>query len=203
LDNLPQTPIESVDLGSLIDLPPLESLPSGEKSRWDAMMEELSKTDLTPKPSLGEAALPEEWETETPATGMIEQAETPDKEPAKEAPSVDQPSEQPPAPSILVTSDELPQIITADMLRARRAQRKAIDFNDKDFEIPAELLAGYDEDIEDEPEIEEDDAPAVGSRGKEKPKGKKAVGAAKPDKRPKKQKKWRPARPEDDLDDLY
>jgi hypothetical protein len=100
-----------------------------------------------------------------------------------------------------VTSDELPQIITADMLRARRAQRKSIDFSDKDFEIPAELLAGYDKDIEDEPG-EDEDYTLLGGKGKEKPKGKKTIGA-KPDRKSKKQKKWRPVLTEDDLDDLY
>jgi N utilization substance protein A len=205
LESLPQTPIESVDLDSLIELPPLESIPSGERSRWDAVVEELSKTDLPSRSGLGEAALPEAWETEPSVTEAPDQAETPGEEQGVETPSADQPSDPAVIPN-LVTSDELPQIITADMLRARRAQRKAMDFGDKDFEIPAELLAGYQGEAEDEPdveEMEEDFASVAGGKGKEKPKAKKAVSAAKPEKKAKKQKKWRPALPEDDLDDLY
>lgn len=196
LEGFPQTPIESVDLGSLLDLPPLESLPSGEKSRWDAMMDGLSKTDLSPQPNLGEAALPEDGGVEPSATEMADEVETPGDEPG-----ADTQSSQPAAPA-LVTGDELPQIITADMLRARRAQRKAMDFDDKNFEVPAELLAGYKEDLEEEPEEEEVDAPIAGSRGKERPK-RAAASAAKPDKKPKKQKKWRSALPEDDGDEPY
>lgn len=192
LESLSQTPIESVDLESLIDLPPLETFSSGEKSRWDALVEGLSETDLAPQPSLGEAALSDDWEAETPEVEDGGGDETPDVEPDAEPVPADQPS----APS-LVASDELPQIITADMLRARRAQRKTMDFEDKDFEVPAELLAGYEEEIEDE--LEE-----PSGRGKDKSKGKKSVtSAAKPEKKSKKQKKWRPARAGDDLEDLY
>jgi hypothetical protein len=180
----------------------MEAVSSGEKSRWDAMMEGLSKTDLTLRPSLGEAALPEDWETEPPVTEELDQAEAPVEEPDAEVPPVEQPTDHAVLPNPVMTSDELPQIITADMLRARRAQRKAIDFSDKDFEIPAELLAGYDEELDGEAEEEEDYTPGAG-RGKEKTKGKKAISAAKPEKKSKKQKKRRPARPEDDLDDLY
>jgi N utilization substance protein A len=92
LENLPQTPIESVDLGSLIELPPLESIPASEKSKWDAVMEELSKTDLTPRPSLGEAIAPEDWETELPVPEAVDQAETPEAEPGAVEPPADQPS---------------------------------------------------------------------------------------------------------------
>jgi len=41
--------------------------------------------------------------------------------------------------------EALPEIITADMLRARQEQRKSVDIADADFEIPAELLVGLNE----------------------------------------------------------
>ncbi len=48
-------------------------------------------------------------------------------------------------------SEALPEIITADMLRARQEQRKAADLDSQDFEIPVELLVGLDEkDLESE-----------------------------------------------------
>ncbi|MEZ4710687.1 MAG: transcription termination factor NusA [Caldilineaceae bacterium] len=53
--------------------------------------------------------------------------------------------------------DELPDVITADMLRARMSQRQKINVDSGDFEIPAELLVGLDEDevLFDEEEEEE------------------------------------------------
>lgn len=50
----------------------------------------------------------------------------------------------------MTTQEELPEVITADMLRARMAERKKFNFADEDFEVPAELLAGYDEEELDE-----------------------------------------------------
>ena len=85
----------------------------------------------------------------------------------------------------LLGGDELPDVITADMLRARMAQRKEIDFNSPDFEIPAELLEGLE--VEDEwDDLEEEELPR-GKRGK----------ADKVDKKAKK-KKRRPASTDDD-----
>ncbi len=57
---------------------------------------------------------------------------------------------------------ELPEVITADMLRARMAERKKVVM-DEDFEIPAELLAGLEE-IEAAPDEEEWDERAKASR---------------------------------------
>lgn len=37
---------------------------------------------------------------------------------------------------MMLSGEDLPEVITADMLRARMAQRRDIDFNDADFEIP-------------------------------------------------------------------
>lgn len=86
---------------------------------------------------------------------------------------------EPISPAIPGAPEPLPQVITADMLRARMAQRKKETAPQRmDFDVPEELLAGYTEKIE-----EEDIAEETGAKGKGK--AKKA-----PDKKAK--KKWRP-----------
>lgn len=63
-------------------------------------------------------------------------------------PVTPKPTEDAPAE---VGQEQLPEVITADMLRARMAERKKFTFSEADFEVPAELLAGYEEeDAEDE-----------------------------------------------------
>ena len=98
---------------------------------------------------------------------------------------------------------ELPQVITADMLRARMAQRRRdINFNEADFEVPEELLAGIDE--EDPEEIwEEGDerkakAPAKGKKTKAK-----KVAPEKADKRVKKKKRRTSFGDEEDFDSYF
>lgn len=81
-----------------------------------------------------------------------------------------------------IGSEELPEVITADMLRARMAERKKYTFGEEDFEIPPELLKGYEE---------EDDFLEHGGKGKGKVKGKKS--APKPKgkgKKPAPQRPW-------------
>ena len=93
---------------------------------------------------------------------------------SSEAPPVE---ETPTAPLVITGADELPSVITADMLRARRAQRKAMDFANESFEIPEELLAGIEERSgEFEEELEEE---ILESRGKPRGKGKVEKGKAK------------------------
>ncbi len=67
-------------------------------------------------------------------------------------------------------AEELPEVITADMLRERMAQRREIDFDDADFEIPAELLVGLEDYLEEDDESEEDGEWADGGKGKAKKK---------------------------------
>jgi N utilization substance protein A len=87
--------------------------------------------------------------------------------------------------------DTLPEVITADMLRARKG--KGIDMSG-DFEIPAELLVGLDEEEVDVWAEDEDD------RKKDRVKGKAPVKPAKgkakkaEPKAASKGKKWRPPR---------
>jgi N utilization substance protein A len=74
----------------------------------------------------------------------------------------------------LMSAVDLPEVITADMLRARMAQRKE-GLGDEEMEVPAELLVGLTEDKADEVEnlIEaEGKAPKAaksGKKGKKKP----------------------------------
>ncbi|MCS6828037.1 MAG: transcription termination factor NusA [Caldilinea sp.] len=85
-------------------------------------------------------------------------------------------------------SEKLPEVITADMLRARMAERKKFTFSEEDFEVPPELLKGYEED---------DDFFEQGSKGKGKAKGKKS--APKPKAKSKKPSSRRPWEDEDDF----
>ena len=117
----------------------------------DAFQRSLEAVQLTP-----EAALPSE--------APFDEKETP-------APA--------PPPSTAKTGDALPEIITADMLRARMAQRKEMDMRAVEIEIPEELLAGYKE------EGEGDAAGSADQRGKSKTKAKKGA-----DKKGK--KRWHP-----------
>lgn len=79
----------------------------------------------------------------------------------------------------------LPEVITADMLRQRMAERKAA-FNLDEVEIPEELLAGLDEE-EDEDELL---APKKGKKAKA------------PAKKAKKKKRPKPRRPDDEEDEF-
>lgn len=85
-------------------------------------------------------------------------------------------------------SEKLPEVITADMLRARMAERKKFTFSEEDFEVPPELLKGYEED---------DDFFEQGGKGKGKAKGKKS--APKPKAKTKKPASRRPWEDEDDF----
>lgn len=104
-----------------------------------------------------------------------------------------------PTTDVMTRPDELPQVITADMLRARMAQRRReSSFTEAEFEIPEELLVGIDEE-EAEEEIwdEAADAKAKGTKSKKV----KAVKKGQPekfDKRAPKKKKRRTTFGDDD-----
>ncbi len=94
------------------------------------------------------------------------------------------------SPATKTTEEELPQVITAAMLRERMAQRKQQNLGT--IEIPQELLAGYGGPID--TSKDDDDRNKV---------VKKAGASAKAaDKKPKK-KKWRPADSGDEYEDIY
>jgi len=131
-----------------------------------------SEEELPPEPVSFQEPLDFEVELEGAADEEIEAPEA--EETAEQAESEE------PALADLTMGDELPEVITADMLRARRNVNVDMD----DFEIPAELLAGLDEeDWEDE---DEEDVPAKKGKSKVKAKPKKPArpeAKAKPKKR--------------------
>lgn len=131
-----------------------------------------SEEELPPEPVSFQEPLDFEVELEGAAEEEIEAPEA--EETAEQAESEE------PALADLTMGDELPEVITADMLRARRNVNVDMD----DFEIPAELLAGLDEeDWEDE---DEEDVPAKKGKSKVKAKPKKPArpeAKAKPKKR--------------------
>jgi hypothetical protein len=94
--------------------------------------------------------------------------------------------------------DALPEVITADMLRARKNKGLTLA---QDFEIPAELLVGLDEEVvEDEWDEDDGDLKARGKGGKAPAKAA-AKGKAKKPAKPEakaKGKKWRPQLTDDD-----
>ncbi len=87
-----------------------------------------------------------------------------------------------------IGSEALPEVITADMLRARMAERKKFTFSEEDFEVPPELLKGYEED---------EDFFEQGGKGKGKAKSKKSAPKSKA-----KTKKPASRRPWEDEDDF-
>lgn len=68
----------------------------------------------------------------------------------------------------MATPEELPNVITADMLRARMAQRKKEVVIDDDLEIPAELLVGLNENEEEDWDLEEESSKAKKTKSKAK-----------------------------------
>lgn len=84
--------------------------------------------------------------------------------------------------------DVLPEVITADMLRARMARRKESGVTSAEIEVPAELLAGYDEEVVEEEWLDEaGNKAAKGKAAKGKAaKGKPAAKSAEKKKAPKK-----------------
>lgn len=191
---------ESLDLPSLEEMPELPSERRDLSDMWPVEGFEL------PEEPIGEALNPEEEDVFTPLSSrsfdLPEVTEEPvlplDRETEREIErDID---EREPAGSDdeddVTRVDTLPEVITADMLRARR--NKGVDISD-DFVIPAELLVGLDEEDLDE-EWDEDDERGKGRKGGKAP-AKAAKGKAKKAVKPEpkaKGKKWRPQIDDDD-----
>ncbi|MFO7631102.1 MAG: transcription termination factor NusA [Caldilinea sp.] len=156
-------------------------LPTGEFRSFEELLAEVSHDE--PAKSFGESAFAvEEMGEAMPAsqpgapewpTLPLEEATMPteaafsDNEVEGETPAA--PLAKPATPTEpmgVASQGELPEMITADMLRARMAERKKFTFSEEDFEVPAELLAGYEEDSPEEEIFES------GGKGKAKGKGK-------------------------------
>jgi N utilization substance protein A len=197
LDRLPQLPTEGYSIPAFTELPAFDSLVSKEKSKWDAALEEVGSAGGDESAETSDGALPEDWTLEPLAAELSEAPFGGSDEAAEELPDVEVESLE----LGIAASTELPEIITADMLRARRAMRKE-STPQQDIEVPAELLVGLEkpeapkDDWEEELEIERGKGKAK-TKGKDK--SKKVVPVVKSDKKSK--KKWRPG--QGDLEDFY
>ena len=105
-------------------------------------------------------------------------------------------------PADMTDVGALPQMITADMLRARMAQRKGSVRKSEDIEIPAELLIGIEQKEEVVEEWEEETDAGKG-KAKGKGKGKVAPVAAKPVAKPKKKKRRTTGDDDDDYSGYF
>jgi len=137
-----------------------------------------------------------DWPTETLTPEIMEPAFSLDEvvlPPVEELPTPLKP------PAEITEVGALPQVITADMLRARMAQRKGNDRKSEDIEIPAELLVGIEEEEEKVVVVEEweEEIESAPGKGKGKVKKKATPIIAKPVAKAKK-KKRRPVGDEDD-----
>jgi N utilization substance protein A len=173
---------ESLELPTL-EMPELTSERRDFKDLWPV------EGFQEPEQPIGEALNPEEEETREPISSR--ELESPESIKEVDKREIDKEEE-------VTRIDTLPEVITADMLRARK--NKGLDMS-QDFVIPAELLVGLDE-AELEEEWDEDDdrkARGKGTKAPAKPaKGKaKKAAATKPDAKAK-GKKWRPQLTDDD-----
>ncbi len=180
LDDILQEVEETAETRSVSALDGIDELAEHIPSRtnqdaWSAALE-AAKEDLPALAGFSEEDVIDEVELPTAVEEVRPQVEIPKE---KEE-------------NTLTLPKELPNVITADMLRARMAQRRESNFNDANFEVPKELLVGIDEGEDDWSSVIDDDTPA-GARPK---KAKKAV----PDTKNKgvKKKKRRPVSGEED-----
>ena len=181
LENMEPRPERSESL----ELPSLE-MPEGTGERRDFRDIWPVEGFEMPNEPIGESLNPEEEEQEPVSPkGM-------------ELPEVTRERELPPVNEEEITRiDTLPEVITADMLRARK--NKGIELG-QDFVIPAELLVGLDEEEIDEEWDEEEDKKGHGKSTKAPAKAaKKAKKPAKPETNKPKGKKWRPPAEDDEF----
>jgi N utilization substance protein A len=150
---------QALRAGDTIEAP---ELPTGDFKSFEELLAEVT-LDEASKGFGEDSFLVEEMGEAMPLSAQsgTEWPELPSAEPELPSEAAFSEGEAPAAPS----PENLPEVITADMLRARLAERKKFTFSDEDFEVPAELLAGYEE------EQEEGDASAK-TKTKTKSKGK-------------------------------
>jgi N utilization substance protein A len=179
-----QGPVRDAETQVPVEMP---DLPMDHES-LDAMWP--SVEDLPEEPAhVGEVLNPEEEPEIMPETESEDELEVSAEVSAEDSTHVQEQEEE---EDRIRMVEELPDVITADMLRARR--NKPIDFDD--IEIPAELLAGLEIEVEEQEQEEEEELlqefeKEVQGKGKSKAK-----------KKTKKTKRRRPAFEDDDFDDL-
>ncbi|MCE7987701.1 MAG: transcription termination/antitermination protein NusA [Caldilinea sp. CFX5] len=173
------------DLSSLTEAP----MPRVTEDAWSAALEAAKgELAMTPEVSFDE-------EEEAPVEEVRPARKAVVEEPRAVQPPVEEVAEEEaPTAAPITRPDELPQVITADMLRARMAQRRReTAFAEAEIEIPEELLAGIDEDAA--PPEEEDiwdeatDRKAKGNKGKKTKAAKKGQPEKFDKKAPKKKKR--------------
>lgn len=152
-----------------VDTSPVEmpEMPMEQRESLEAMWptEDMLKPE---QPAIGESLEPA-WEDALPTEPIPSLPSLTDEESAEEVKRV----------------QDLPQVITADMLRARKGMELA------DIEIPAELLAGLEEEVVPEEEWDEDEDRKAKDKAKAKAKAKKPAKPVKPVKPDAKGKGWR------------
>jgi N utilization substance protein A len=150
---------QALRAGDTIEAP---ELPTGDFKSFEELLAEVT-LDEASKGFGEDSFLVEEMGEAMPLSAQsgTEWPELPSAEPELPSEAAFSEGEAPAPPS----PENLPEVITADMLRSRLAERKKFTFSDEDFEVPAELLAGYEE------EQEEGDAGAK-TKTKTKSKGK-------------------------------
>ncbi|MCB0135458.1 MAG: hypothetical protein KDD75_10160, partial [Caldilineaceae bacterium] len=162
---------------------------SGDFKSFEELLAEVA--DREEGPGIGDATFETEELQGAQQSAAPEWPDLPEEEPALPSEAAFSEEEVAVEPSPLAdvsmtTQEELPEVITADMLRARMAERKKFNFADEDFEVPAELLAGYDEE-----ELDEEDLMEEVGKGKTKGKAKgKAKTKAKPQKGKSSKRRW-------------
>jgi len=211
LRNEDETPASSAGDRLWQAMQSLQDIPAVTSETMDAMDAKLSSKESKqkargvekpePEIELPVETLPEElvvpeWPSEALLAEIAEPAFSVEEiEPpvVEEVPPTPTPAPAPASEDINAVTG-LPQVITADMLRARMAQRRQNERKTEEIEIPAELLVGISDDKEELVEVWEEEIETVKGKGKGK---KSAPVIAKPVAKPKK-KKRRPVGDEDD-----
>jgi len=139
-----QTPVRDTETPAPVEMPDLPMDRESLDSMWPSM------EDLPEEPaSVGEALNPEEEPEIVSETQHQDELEINAEASEEEITLAQEPEEE----DGITMVDELPEVITADMLRARG--NKPIDLDA--IEIPAELLAGLELEAEAEDEEEEEE----------------------------------------------
>jgi N utilization substance protein A len=138
LDSKLPLPGETGESESPVEMPDISADRESLQAMWP------SEEELPPEPVSFQEPLDFEAELESAAES---EPEVPELEEAQAAAESEEP-----ALADLTMGDELPEVITADMLRAR----KNVNVDMDSLEIPAELLAGLEEDDWEDEEEEED-----------------------------------------------
>lgn len=160
-DEMPDMPMDRESLDAM--WPSVEDLPEETRPIGEAL-----EPDAEPEPAVeAEVGAEIEPEVETEVGAELE-AEAEFETAEEVTPELPAGEDEEAEPTMV---DELPDVITADMLRARKSQPLNLD----DIEIPAELLLGLEDEDEDfVDELEEEERGKAKGKAKGKSKSKKS-----------------------------